>query len=432
MTNQQLDYKFLPTSRGGRYLVVEGFVFRLNRRRNDASWASWRCQEKTCAATVSTVNDIITKHPSPHNHGPVHNEIKVRETLDRMKMVAKSSLGPIPTLYNEVLASVSDGPWTEENRSFIAEMPTYDTVKNRLYQARRSTFPPIPSSRREIVIPDEFKTTNAGEPFVIINDGDDDKILGMTTTVNMQHLCAAEVVYKATVTYDRAFRLLKEAVEARGLQMSPQHIQMDFESAAKNAVSVNFPTTLWRGCLFHYTQCVWKKTQGVGLQGDYNHDEDITRFVRRAAVLPLVPVTDVDDVWLNALADMPDDPRCLRLADYVTTQWVEGHIPQTAWNHYQNTGPRTNNHLEGWHGRLKKIISKAHPNVFEMLSFLRKEQKLNEIKLVQYAAGRKPPPKRRKYIHVKSRLETLKQELRDGAMSVMVYAYAVSHLMKLQ
>ncbi|XP_046564156.1 uncharacterized protein LOC124272958 [Haliotis rubra] len=263
MANQQLDYKFLPTSRGGRYLVVEGFVFRLNRRRNDASWASWRCQEKTCAATVSTVNDIITKHPSPHNHGPVHNEIKVRETLDRMKMVAKSSLGPIPTLYNEVLASVSDGPWTEENRSFIAEMPTYDTVKNRLYQARRSTFPPIPSSRREIVIPDEFKTTNAGEPFVIINDGDDDKILGMTTTVNMQHLCAAEVVYgdgtfyvspslflqlytlhamvggqmfplvffllpdKATVTYDRAFRLLKEAVEARGLQMSPQHIQVN-------------------------------------------------------------------------------------------------------------------------------------------------------------------------------------------------------------
>ncbi|XP_046578263.1 uncharacterized protein LOC124285967 [Haliotis rubra] len=129
---------------------------------------------------------------------------------------------------------------------------------------------------------------------------------------------------------------------------------------------------------------------------------------------------------------MPDDPRCLRLADYVTTQWVEGHIPQTAWNHYQNTGPRTNNHLEGWHGRLKKIISKAHPNVFEMLSFLRKEQKLNEIKLVQYAAGRKPPPKRRKYIHVNSRLETLKQELRDGAMSVMVYADAVSHLMKLQ
>ncbi|XP_046542471.1 uncharacterized protein LOC124252843 [Haliotis rubra] len=215
MANQQLDYKFLPTSRGGRYLVVEGFVFRLNRRRNDASWASWRCQEKTCAATVSTVNDIITKHPSPHNHGPVHNEIKVRETLDRMKMVAKSSLGPIPTLYNEVLASVSDGPWTEENRSFIAEMPTYDTVKNRLYQARRSTFPPIPSSRREIVIPDEFKTTNAGEPFVIINDGDDDKILGMTTTVNMQHLCAAEVVYGDGTFYERAETERNQACSVR-------------------------------------------------------------------------------------------------------------------------------------------------------------------------------------------------------------------------
>ena len=137
-------------------------------------------------------------------------------------------------------------------------------------------------------------------------------------------------------------------------------------------------------------------------------------------------------MWLNALADMPNDPRCVQLGDYVTSQWVEGDLPQTAWNHHQTAGPRTNNHLEGWHGRLKKVISKAHPNVFEMLAFLRNEQKLNEIKLVQYAAGKKPPTKRRKYTHVNSRLESLKQDLADGAMSVVVYADTVSHLLKLQ
>ena len=82
--------------------------------------------------------------------------------------------------------------------------------------------------------------------------------------------------------------------------------------------------------------------------------------------------------------------------------------------------------------RPQKVISKAHPNVFEMLAFLRNEQKLNEIKLVQYAAGKKPPPQRRKYTHVNSRLESLKQDLADGAMSVVVYADAVSHLLKLQ
>jgi hypothetical protein len=39
---------------------------------------------------------------------------------------------------------------------------------------------------------------------------------------------------------------------------------------------------------FHFFQCIWRKTQKCGLQTYYKENNDITRLVRRAAVLPLV------------------------------------------------------------------------------------------------------------------------------------------------
>ncbi|XP_046564345.1 uncharacterized protein LOC124273173 [Haliotis rubra] len=77
MANEQLEYKFIPTSRRGRYLCADGYKFRVNRKRNAASWTSWMCLDKNCTSTISTVDDIITKRPGQHNHGPVNNDIKV-------------------------------------------------------------------------------------------------------------------------------------------------------------------------------------------------------------------------------------------------------------------------------------------------------------------------------------------------------------------
>ena len=89
---------------------------------------------------------------------------------------------------------------------------------------------------------------------------------------------------------------------------------------------------------------------------------DITRLVRRAAVLPLVPQHLVEDVWLNAHEDIGEAdnvPDTTSFTDYVTEFWVEGH--RFLWNHYQTEGPRTTNHLECWHNKIKKKVHHAHP-----------------------------------------------------------------------
>ena len=68
---------------------------------------------------------------------------------------------------------------------------------------------------------------------------------------------------------------------------------MDFESGSKSAALSVFPTATWKGCFFHFTQCVWKKTVDFGLKTAHNVDPEVTRLVRRCAVLPLIPLADV-------------------------------------------------------------------------------------------------------------------------------------------
>ena len=60
---------------------------------------------------------------------------------------------------------------------------------------------------------------------------------------------------------------------------------------------------------------------------------------------------------------------------------------------FDSTSIRTNNHVEGWHSRLKKVVGKAHPNVFEIVESLKKEQAATEVSLAQLAAGAAPPQK---------------------------------------
>ncbi|XP_046569941.1 uncharacterized protein LOC124278264 [Haliotis rubra] len=221
---------------------------------------------------------------------------------------------------------------------------------------------------------------------------------------------------KKHLTYERALRLVKDAAEAR----------MDFEVTAKNAVEVVFPGIEWKGCYFHFTQCIWRKTQQVGLKVEYSNNPDVNHFVRLCAVLPLVPLADVEDVWLQNVADMPQDDRCHQLAD-----WIVGSLPMTSWNHYLTLGPRTNNNLEGWHGRVKKLVWKAHPNVFELIRFLLDEHKTTEVYLVQYMAGQRLPPKKKRYRDLQRKLDDLKTRLESLDLSVFDYAVRASYALRL-
>ena len=97
-------------------------------------------------------------------------------------------------------------------------------------------------------------------------------------------------------------------------------------------------------------------------------------MVRRAAVLPLVQPHQVDSVWMMAMNEV-DDEAAQRFRDYVTTSWIDNmtaRFPMELWTQYDNTdGIRTNNHLEGWHCSINRLLHRPHPNVFALIEIIR-------------------------------------------------------------
>ncbi|XP_062584465.1 uncharacterized protein LOC134246160 [Saccostrea cucullata] len=287
--------------------------------------------------------------------------------------------------------------------------------------------------------------------FLLCDDTDaqGNRILIFSTDSNLQHLCAADTVFsdgtfysctrfftqlytlhanvngtmfplvfgllpnKSEATYNRFFVLLKDAVTDRQSVLTPEHWLLDFEIAARNAVQGNFPRTSIKGCFFHYTQCIWRKVQSCGLTTQFREDEDFHRLVRRAAVLPLVPEQQVEDVWFEALQDNEDDN-------------------QDVGRFKDNEGPRTTNAVEGWHHKFNRMCRRPHPNLFMFVQLIQKEQAANEAKMIQLAAGGVIRPKKRKYRQLDRRIQDLKTRLRQGDIQIMDYADAASHLLHLE
>ena len=71
------------------------------------------------------------------------------------------------------------------------------------------------------------------------------------------------------------------------------------------------------------------------------------------------------------------------------------------WNYFAYSGPRNNNHLQGWrrHNRLKRIARKVHPNFYKVHDELfQKEQASSEVTILKLKVGELHKAKRQKIV----------------------------------
>ena len=156
-----------------------------------------------------------------------------------------------------------------------------------------------------------------------------------STTENLLHLCAAETIYcdgtfytappmfdqlftihafvgdvmfplvfsllpkRDTATYNIFFTLLKDIASRHSLNFSPRRVTLYFECASRNAATDTFSSADLLRFLFHYAKTIWRKTPYGGLQTAYKDVPDVTKLVRRAACLPLLPRIKVEDFWFS-------------------------------------------------------------------------------------------------------------------------------------
>ena len=58
------------------------------------------------------------------------------------------------------------------------------------------------------------------------------------------------------------------------------------------------------------------------------------------------------------------------------------------WN-VHNVAHRTNNDVEGWHAAFNKLVAKHHPNLWEFIQALQKQQATVQAMCMQLAAGQR-------------------------------------------
>ena len=93
---------------------------------------------------------------------------------------------PRPSIYDEDISKVTDAPWDNQTREISKVVSLQNSPKN---------VPLVPSTQQTKQLEDKSRLTTNQEQFSQQYDGDIDKILILSTTENILHLCVAETIY---------------------------------------------------------------------------------------------------------------------------------------------------------------------------------------------------------------------------------------------
>jgi hypothetical protein len=216
-------------------------------------------------------------------------------------------------------------------------------------------------------------------------------------------LAVALLADKQENTYRRLIGKIQEQALANNVVFNPQIVPCDFEAAVINAVRAKLgvePT----GCLFHYTQNIFRHVQSSGLQVNYNTDMPLgsQKWIRRLMALPLVPPLRIQQVYNAIVTEAPNLAQTEAMHQYVYETYVE---PDNAlfhcstWNVFRLDN-RTTNMCEGFHLLLKQAVIVKHPSIFRLIEAVQSIEATNERVIGQLGMGAQPKKRKAKYIVV--------------------------------
>jgi len=153
--------------------------------------------------------------------------------------------------------------------------------------------------RKDLILKDEWKTTNDGRSFILADEGREDRIIIWGTKAFLKLACAVSnltiymdgtfksapsqfsqlytihcklnggmfpIVFallpnKTGTTYRRFLNMVCSAARKENVCFMPKIVQIDFELSMMQAIEEVFDGdhTEVRGCFFHFTQCIWRK-----------------------------------------------------------------------------------------------------------------------------------------------------------------------------
>ena len=371
----------------------------------------WRCRDRGCASTLSLCasNAKVLREPSIYTcqQSTSAGKSLVDEVVGNMKKRAREETTSIPKIYTQEIVKAHISHAGLATGLFF---PTFENVDASLYRGRSKSYPSLPKSPIDLVVPDVWRLAKHGEPFLIVDElyGEDRLLMFASDwsliflseceqwhsdgTFTIRPLISEQVyilcgfsngfmipcVYclktkKDEQVYTKIFGHVISLARKLDLNLQSRRLTIDFEVATMNSFCCLFPTASVTGCLFHYVQGLWRKIQELGLSRrvSYSIDEeniDISSDEKKradhwflAAIgLALIPPELVERTWAEVMDEYtPKHVSAIKFNDYLVSTYVDSSSARyhsEIWNVHEllvNKLPHTNNHVEGLSRRLK-------------------------------------------------------------------------------
>jgi len=119
-----------------------------------------------------------------------------------------------------------------------------------------------------------------------------------------------------------------------------------FCTAAWIAIRRVFVDLSIKGCIFHWTQAIWRKVQDQGLATTYRMREAAHDYLRKLMALPFLPAAHIRPTFDKLRNKANTDP-LKEVTSYINRQWIESSVFDIpSWSVFRQT-VRTNNDVEG-------------------------------------------------------------------------------------
>jgi hypothetical protein len=164
---------------------------------------------------------------------------------------------------------------------------------------------------------------------------------------------------------------------------------LDFEIASRNAFRKKFFLATVYGCLFHYSQNIWRKLQEIKHVKEYRSNQEFRNNFRRLLSLAFVKQDKVAEYFYilkERIFQLPDKNLYEDLFNYFEKNYILINEDDLLfWNMFERVMkdiPRTTNSLEGFHRALNNLFLKSSPDLGLFGEELLKEHLRNKKKML--------------------------------------------------
>ncbi|CAF0898485.1 unnamed protein product [Brachionus calyciflorus] len=277
---------------------------------------------------------------------------KIIRAIGQIKNIVFTEITPIPEIYDEEI--------------------------NPLWNSQKF-LPNLPKSPEEINLPEDFKKTVVGEPFLLFDTMDDDRIIAFCTNNGLTRLSKAE----------------------------QWHLDATFKA-----------------------QCIWRHLSTIGLKKRYTKNEPFRLWIKKLIGLALVPLDMLENAYEIVKTTIPKNEKTStdKMINYIDNTWIMGRYPRALWNHSNTIGPRTNNNVEGFHSKFNRSIGSSHPHIFKLIKLFQDYESLFSIKCERIQSGLELVIRKKKFVERDKIIFDLVNQLQSNLMSLEIFILKAAYL----